>query len=397
MAIFSKLMLIIVGVANALPVANVPDGMENLLVDLDSADANSIKSLFGNSATDCRPFRNNDPSTKHALLYGQNACLNIGGSDAGHPCDNNVDNYLSGGSDSEGWQTLTITNKSPDKCLSASTYDTCKFNIGEGGVTKISFEYEIDPSCGTQDNNHKYDWAAFWLYSVNTPGSTVARIESEPDFGWDGAAEVDLVEGSMDRGLPWATNFDGIQNQKSLPDRSGQVLATFSGSASKTHLRTAPPEADDPVCNGIHASYCAGPHAVSPVNCQPKSCSDVSVSVHRKGTNGVSSDAVRQGNLQSSKEYFFAMSSQTGGLDTCKLTIKNLKMEGEHNCGHLFDSCTPQGNDACDPLQCFGPACHVKCGATSSPSHPPEGTQCCKNTVPRFFTENSKWLCDAER
>lgn len=201
------------------------------------------------------------------------------------PCHENGSEgcIQSGGECNTDWKSYfhytpdSISMVAGNDCRTVSTADNCVFSLGEGGVTKISFDFDICESCHNKETG--IAWFAFWIYS-------------KP---WENTLEVDFIEskfGPANNGLN--TNFAGAPGANQVEvfqagDQTwkGSIVATFT-------------------CSGAN---------------------DVDVKV----TNSVNSN-VGTATLTGRDGYFFVLDTATGTTATdCVITISNVQIEGAVN------------------------------------------------------------------
>lgn len=122
--------------------------------------------------------------------------------------------------------SMTITAGNDCRTVNTGTNNTCKFTIGDNGVTQISFDFEVSGPC--HDANIGTDWFAFWIYS-------------NP---WNKHVEADFIEGCNGPargGLN--TNFAGSSTQQYIFQESdpgpwkGSITASFSGSGDAVTIQ----------------------------------------------------------------------------------------------------------------------------------------------------------------
>lgn len=137
---------------------------------------------------------------------GSEGCLQTGA-----PYNGNWTEYFTATENS-----ISIT--AGDDARTVSTDNNLNFNLGTGGVTQISFDFEITNYMNTSG---LVTWLAFWIYS-------------NP---WSGTVEVDFIEslngpGGQNNGLN--SNFAGQGNQVIIYDSSftgpwtGSIIADFT-------------------------------------------------------------------------------------------------------------------------------------------------------------------------
>ena len=96
---------------------------------------------------------------------GSEGCIQTGA-----PYNGNWQDYFTAGEDS-----ISIT--AGDDARTVSTDNNLNFNLGTGGVTQITFDFEITNYMNT---NGLVTWLAFWIYS--NPWSSSAEVDFV-DFG----------------------------------------------------------------------------------------------------------------------------------------------------------------------------------------------------------------------
>ena len=161
-------------------------------------------------------------------------------------------------------------------CRTVSTADKCTFNLGEGGVTQISFDFDICNSCHEAETGTA--WLAFWIY--NKP--------------WVITQEVDFIEskyGPCSGGLN--TNFAGALEATEVEIFNGSEAWTGSIVATFTHSGTN--EVDVQVTNSNNSN-------------------------------------VGKATLTSRDGYFFVLDTAMGTTATdCKITVSNVVITGTVN------------------------------------------------------------------
>lgn len=213
---------------------------------------------------------NNDTTTFGELFTaspchdnGSEGCIQGGGE-----CNTDWESYFSYTADS-------ISMVAGNDCRTVSTADKCVFSLGEGGVTEISFDFDICESCHNKDTG--VAWLAFWIYS-------------KP---WKNTLEVDFIEskfGPASNGLN--TNFAGVGHQVEIFAEGTQA---WKGSIVATFTHSGTNDVDVKVTNSVNTNV------------------------------GTSTLTGRDG-------YFFVLDTATGTTATdCKITISNVKIEGTTN------------------------------------------------------------------
>ncbi|MBM4268822.1 MAG: hypothetical protein FJ144_19775 [Deltaproteobacteria bacterium] len=159
-------------------------------------------------------------------------------------------------------------------CHTVNSHEACTFNIGDGGVTQIDFDFSVTDAC--HETVDTTEWLSFWIYS-------------RP---WSSTVEADFIEslyGPGGKNGALNANFAGNGQQviifpNSNPSWSGHITAKFSGSGDNVTATT---------------------------------------------TNSKNS-RVASSTLTGSTGYFFVMDTAlgSGGNTACSFTITNLKMQG---------------------------------------------------------------------
>jgi hypothetical protein len=157
-------------------------------------------------------------------------------------------------------------------CRTVNTQNTCQFNLGDGGVTQVKFDFLVTSAC-SQATAQGTEWLSFWIF--NNP--------------WNGQSEVDFIESRNGPGPGLNTNFDAHGNQVVIFPAGP---ATWSGNTTTTFSGTG--------------------NAVS-----------VSVSNNQNSNVGTTT-------LNSSTGYFFAMDTAGGSNNSsCSITVSNLSVTGK--------------------------------------------------------------------
>lgn len=205
--------------------------------------------------------------------YGGVACQN-----QGNPYNGNWQSYFSYDSSS-----ITITAGNDCRQLNTGTNAGCVFDIGDNGLTEISFDFEISEAC--HNSVASTDWLAFWMCSAP----------------WVRTAEVDFIEsvhGPANGGLN--SNFGGLGNQQHIFLSSdtaawkGSIRATFSGSGN-----------------------------------------EVQVSVHNSINTNVASSTLSQ-----DSNYIFVFNTTQTTESGCTMTISNVRAKGTLTGGTQANNCT---------------------------------------------------------
>ena len=137
----------------------------------------------------------------------------VGCTQTGAKCNLNWQSYFTYTSDSI---SMTAGN---DDCRTVNTYDACQMTLGDGGVTQISFDFDVSDACHGSDGTA---WLAFWVYSIP----------------WTNTVEVDFIESKFGPSSGLNTNFAGTGLQVVIYDGSpgqswtGSITANFAGSGS---------------------------------------------------------------------------------------------------------------------------------------------------------------------
>lgn len=173
------------------------------------------------------------------------------------------------------YDPTSITMVAGDSCntVDTKTNNSCVFSLGTGGITQISFDFQIDDACHDATSA---DWLSFWIYS-------------EP---WSNTVEVDFIEtqnGPASGGLN--TNFAGVGNQIYI-FKAGVSPPTWEGSVTATF--TSVPSSDQ-----------------------------VKVSV----SNTINSN-VATSTLDRSTGYFFVMDTTPSSFSGCSFTVSNVSAVG---------------------------------------------------------------------
>ena len=174
-----------------------------------------------------------------------------------------------------------------DSCHTVNSHDDCLFDIGDGGVTQVDFDFSVTDACHqTVDTT---EWLSFWIYS-------------EP---WNSTVEADFIEslnGPGGRNGALNANFAGNGQQviifpNSAPSWQGHITTTFSGSGSSITATTT---------NSANAQ-------------------------------------VATSTLTRSSGYFFVMDTAlgSGGNTACSFTITNLKIQGTVPAGQCVGLLAP--------------------------------------------------------
>jgi hypothetical protein len=222
-------------------------------VQADSSAASDVFGLF-----DCSPC---DPPPGDYGVAGCTTQQNPG------TCNSNCQSY-----------TTSVTNgiqmTAGNDCHTVNSHEACTFNIGDGGVTQIDFDFSVTDACHqTVDTT---EWLSFWIYS-------------RP---WSNTVEADFIEslyGPGGKNGALNANFAGNGQQviifpNSNPSWSGHITAKFSGSGNNVTATT---------------------------------------------TNSQNSQ-IASSTLTGNAGYFFVMDTAlgSGGNTACSFTITNLKMQG---------------------------------------------------------------------
>lgn len=162
----------------------------------------------------------------------------------------------------------SITITAGNDCRTMSTNGSFNFDLGDGNVTQISFDFDI---VNYMNSGDQATWLAFWIYS-------------EP---WLNTVEVDFIESLNGPGTGLNTNFAGAPNTNQVvifdnkQNWKGSIKATFSGSGDS-----------------------------------------VNVSVSNSANSNVGTAT-----LTRSTSYFFVINTcQSPGVNNCAITISNLKV-----------------------------------------------------------------------
>lgn len=156
-------------------------------------------------------------------------------------------------------------------CRTVNTENTCQFDLGDGGVNQISFDFVVSKEC-SQSTVQGTEWLAFWMF--NNP--------------WNGHSEVDFIESRFGPSAGLNTNFDGNGHQVVVfppgpATWTGSITATFKGTGNA-----------------------------------------VSVSVSNSANTNVGTTT-----LSSSTGYFFVMDTAGGSENSsCTITVSNLAVQG---------------------------------------------------------------------
>lgn len=175
--------------------------------DLGSPEPSSPSSLF--ACSPCNPYPG---------LYGVAGCTtqqNPG------TCNDDCSSYFA--SIPSGMK-MTAGND----CHTVNSHDDCLFDIGDGGVTQVDFDFTVTDECHqTVDTT---EWLSFWIYS-------------DP---WNSTVEADFMEslnGPGGKNGALNANFAGNGQQviifpNSAPNWSGHITTKFSGSGSSVTATT---------------------------------------------------------------------------------------------------------------------------------------------------------------
>jgi hypothetical protein len=115
----------------------------------------------------------------------------------------------------------------PD-CHTVNSHDSCLFDIGDGGVTQVDFDFTVTDQCHlTVDTT---EWLSFWIFS-------------DP---WNSTVEADFIEslnGPGGKNGALNANFAGnghqvIIFQNDNPSWTGHITTKFSGSGSNVTATT---------------------------------------------------------------------------------------------------------------------------------------------------------------
>lgn len=167
-----------------------------------------------------------------------------------------------------------------DDCRTVNTHDKCLFNLGDGGVTQITFDFAVADSCHGSDGT---EWLAFWMYR-------------DP---WQNTVEVDFIESKFGPSEGLNTNFAGTGNQVVIFDAgtsnwTGSITANFSGTGDAVQAM---------VSNSVNSN-------------------------------------VGTATLAASDGYFFVMDTATGSTATdCTITVSNLSAQGNVASSSNPDNC----------------------------------------------------------
>mmetsp|Transcript_10068 Transcript_10068/g.16496 ORF Transcript_10068/g.16496 Transcript_10068/m.16496 type:complete len:278 (-) Transcript_10068:20-853(-) len=195
--------------------------------------------------------------------------------------------------------TVSIETDGMD-CRSVSTVNTCSFDLGQNGVTKITFDFEVSAKCYTRAVSHFIDdasvinWFAFWLDNVT----------------WKRDREVDLIESGQ-----------GASNDQ-YPDKQGGeegLHINFAGSGISGDKGYNQAWYDNLLTGKSSTSFKSSENGVITVT------SDL---FDEAGVMVYSKTGQATAGLKSSKGYFFVVDTAVGGAPGCKLTIKNIEMYG---------------------------------------------------------------------
>jgi len=133
---------------------------------------------------------------------GTVGCIQSGGK-----CNTDAQSYFS-------HTDTSMTMIVGDDCRTVSTADSSVFSLGDGGVTKISFDFDISDNCHAPDTGTA--WLAFWIYS-------------KP---WANTLEVDFIESKKGPSNGLNTNFAGAPNTNQV--QIFDVKASWKGSVAAT-------------------------------------------------------------------------------------------------------------------------------------------------------------------
>ncbi|TSE05589.1 ricin-type beta-trefoil lectin domain protein [Aquimarina algiphila] len=139
---------------------------------------------------------------------GSEGCIQKGGI-----CNTDWQSYFSYTEDS-------ISMIAGTDCRTVSTADKLLFNLGEGGVTKITFDFDVCKSCHEAATGTA--WLAFWIY--NKP--------------WQQTQEVDFIESKYGPSTGLNTNFAGASGAHQVEifndseSWKGSITAVFTNSGT---------------------------------------------------------------------------------------------------------------------------------------------------------------------
>lgn len=161
-----------------------------------------------------------------------------------------------------------------NECHTVNSHDDCLFDIGDGGVTQVDFDFTVTDQCHqTVDTT---EWLSLWIYSER----------------WNNTVEADFIEslnGPGGKNGALNANFAGNGQQviifpNAAPNWQGHITTTFSGSGGSVQAVT---------------------------------------------TNSAN-DQVAMSTLTRSTGYFFVMDTALGsnGNTACSFTVSNLKITG---------------------------------------------------------------------
>ena len=273
-----------IGTVNVMPgVAISIQGAPNYYNVCNVAAANVVAGLFiqtnvpwGNNACPCdNNVQSQWPSNWPTLFTGS-----VCGDEGTVGCTQNTPDGKPGGTCNPNWLTYTtitadsIAINAGGDCRTICTNNLCNFLLGTGGVTQITFDFEVVNYTKSDGN---VIWLAFWIYCK----------------AWQNTQEVDFIESRWGPGVGLNSNFAG----------QGDQVVIYPGSAT------------GPWKGSITANFSTNPNGTIAVS--------VSNSVNSKiGT------ATLAGPTGSETGYFFVLNTCPTDQSDCTITISNLNVVG---------------------------------------------------------------------
>ncbi|PHR34385.1 MAG: hypothetical protein COA38_03735 [Fluviicola sp.] len=143
---------------------------------------------------------------------GTAGCIQSGGT-----CNTDAASYFS-------YNDTSMTMIVGNDCRTVSTADEAMFSLGDGGVTQISFDFEISDNCHAPETG--IAWLAFWIYS-------------KP---WKNTLEVDFIESKFGPSNGLNTNFAGapgthqVQIFDTEASWKGSIVAKFTTNGNSVNV-----------------------------------------------------------------------------------------------------------------------------------------------------------------
>ncbi|MCP4549743.1 MAG: hypothetical protein GY835_25085 [bacterium] len=182
-----------------------------------------IVASLGVGSASANPNQNQrSPDSVFGQLFTGSPCDNygsVGCTQTGAKCNLNWHSYFT-------YTTDSITMTAGNDCRTVNTYASCQMTLGEGGVTQISFDFDVSDACHGAEGTA---WLAFWIYRIP----------------WNNWVEVDFIESKYGPSTGLNTNFAGKGDQVIIFDGSqgqswkGSITAKFSGTGNAVDVQVS--------------------------------------------------------------------------------------------------------------------------------------------------------------